>query len=401
MDMVETVSLGVWVAVGTRHERPEVNGVAHMLEHMAFKGTKTRTARAIAEEIEAVGGHLNAHTSREFTAFHATVLKADVALAVDIIADILQNSVFDEAELARERVVIAQEIGEAADIPDDVIFDEFQAAAFPGQPIGRPILGEADIIEKMQRGDVIDYMSRHYAAPIMVVAAAGNLDPAKFVATVEKAFTGLLSRAPEDGIVRATYKGGEFREARELEQAHFVLGFEGVPYADPDFYAIQVLSTLLGGGMSSRLFQEIRESRGLAYTIYSWAASYLDTGLFGVYAGTGEEQLAQLVPLVCDELNKVTQAVTPAELARARAQMKAGMLMSLESTYSRCEQLARQMHIFGRPLDIAEIVSQIDAVNEEAVRRVAARLFKSRPTLSALGPVGRLEPLEKIAARLA
>jgi predicted Zn-dependent peptidase len=205
MDMVETVSLGVWVAVGTRHERPEVNGVAHMLEHMAFKGTKTRTARAIAEEIEAVGGHLNAHTSREFTAFHATVLKADVALAVDIIADILQNSVFDEAELARERVVIAQEIGEAADIPDDVIFDEFQAAAFPGQPIGRPILGEADIIEKMQRGDVIDYMSRHYAAPIMVVAAAGNLDPAKFVATVEKAFTGLLSRAPEDGIVRATH----------------------------------------------------------------------------------------------------------------------------------------------------------------------------------------------------
>jgi predicted Zn-dependent peptidase len=400
MDTVETVSLGVWVAVGTRHERPEVNGVAHMLEHMAFKGTKTRTARGIAEEIEAVGGHLNAHTSREFTAFHATVLKADVELAVDILADILQHSVFDEAELARERVVIAQEIGEAADVPDDVIFDEFQAAAFPDQPMGRSILGEAEIIERMQRGDVIDYMSRHYAAPIMVVSAAGNLDPAKFSAAVEARFAGLPSRAAENGIDRAAYRGGEFREVRDLEQAHFVLGFEGISFAEPDFFALQVLSTLLGGGMSSRLFQEIRESRGLAYTIYSWAQSYTDTGLFGVYAGTGEEQLPELVPLVCDELVKVTRSVTGAELARARAQMKAGMLMSLESTYSRCEQLARQLHIFGRPLDLSEIVAKIDEVDEAAVRRVAARMLASRPTLSALGPVSSLESFDKIAARL-
>jgi predicted Zn-dependent peptidase len=399
MDAVETVSLGVWVAVGTRQERPEVNGVAHMLEHMAFKGTKTRTARGIAEEIEAVGGHLNAHTSREFTAFHATVLKADVELAVDIIGDILQNSVFDEAELARERVVIAQEIGEAADIPDDVIFDEFQAAAFPDQPMGRSILGEAEIIERMQRDDVTDYMSRHYAAPIMVVSAAGNLDPARFVAMVEKRFAGLPSHAPENATARAAYKGGEFREIRDLEQAHLVLGFEGVSFDDPDFYAVQVMSTLLGGGMSSRLFQEVRESRGLAYTIYSWAASYTDTGLFGVYAGTGEEQLAALMPLVCDELNKVMRSVTSAEVARARAQMKAGMLMSLESTYSRCEQLARQMHIFGRPLDISEIVAKIDAVDETAVRRAAARIIASRPTLSALGPVATLEAFDKIAAR--
>jgi predicted Zn-dependent peptidase len=284
---------------------------------MAFKGTKTRTARGIAEEIEAVGGHLNAHTSREFTAFHATVLKADVELAVDIIGDILQNSVFDEAELARERVVIAQEIGEAADIPDDVIFDD------------------------------------------MVVSAAGNLDPARFVAMVEKRFAGLPSHAPENATARAAYKGGEFREIRDLEQAHLVLGFD----------------------------------------IYSRAASYTDTGLFGVYAGTGEEQLAALMPLVCDELNKVMRSVTSAEVARARAQMKAGMLMSLESTYSRCEQLARQMHIFGRPLDISEIVAKIDAVDETAVRRAAARIIASRPTLSALGPVATLEAFDKIAAR--
>ena len=242
-------------------------------------------------------------------------------------------------------------------------------------------------------------MGRHYAAPRMVVAAAGNLDPGRFTEMVAKAFAALPSSAPESGTAPAIYRGGEFRETRDLEQAHLVLGFAGVSYADPDFFAVQVMSTLLGGGMSSRLFQEIRESRGLAYTIYSWSASYLDTGLFGVYAGTGQEQLAELVPLVCDELVKVTESVGEAELARARAQMKAGMLMSLESTYSRCEQLARQLLIFGRPLEISEIVGKIDAVDAEAVRRVMKRILKSRPTLSALGPVAGLESFDQIAAR--
>ena len=399
MDSVETVSLGLWVDVGTRHERPEVNGVAHMLEHMAFKGTKTRTARGIAEEIEAVGGQLNAHTGREFTAFHSTVLKADVGLAVDLIADILQNSVFDDAELARERVVIAQEIGEAADIPDDVIFDSFQETAFPDQPLGRPILGKADIIARIARNEIVDYLSLHYAAPHMVVSAAGKLDHAAFVARVGEAFAGLPASGAKNGVAPPLYKGGEFREVRDLEQAHLVLGFQGFSFADPDFYALQVLSTLLGGGMSSRLFQEVRESRGLAYTIYSWAASYTDTGLFGVYAGTGDEQLAELVPLVCDELVKITQSVGQAELARARAQIKAGMLMSLESTYSRCEQLARHLHIFGRPLEISEMVARIEAVDEAAVRRAASRIVATTPTLSALGAIHNLESYETIVGR--
>jgi predicted Zn-dependent peptidase len=306
---------------------------------------------------------------------------------------------FDEAELDRERVVIAQEIGEAADIPDDVVFDSFQAAAYPGQPIGRPILGEAEIIEKLPRREIMDYMGHHYAAPRMVVAAAGNLDPAAFSSQVERVFAGLSAHPLDNGAPPALYRGGEFRETRELEQAHFVLGFEGIAYSDPDFFALQVMSTLLGGGMSSRLFQEVRESRGLAYTIYSWAASYTDTGIFGVYAGTGQAQLATLVPLVCDELVKVTEQVGEAELARARAQMKAGMLMSLESTYSRCEQLARQLHLFDRPLDISEIVAKIDAVDADAVRRIATRLLKSSPTLSALGAIDGLESFDKIAAR--
>jgi predicted Zn-dependent peptidase len=401
MDTVETVSLGIWVDVGTRHEAREINGVAHMLEHMVFKGTKTRSARAIAEEIEAVGGQLNAHTSREFTAFHSTVLKADVALAVELLADILQNSVFDEAEIARERVVIAQEIGEAADIPDDVIFDSFQETAYPGQPLGRPVLGKAEIIARLGRPEIVDYLGRHYVAPRMVVSAAGQLDHAAFVAAVAERFATLPSRAVPNGIAPARYEGGEFREVRDLEQVHLVLGFEGINYADPDFFAVQVLSTLLGGGMSSRLFQEVRESRGLAYTIYSWAASYSDTGLFGVYAGTGEAQLGELVPLVCAEMMKVAESIGAAELARARAQMKAGMLMSLESTYARCEQLARQLHIFGRPLENFDIIARIDAVDETAVKRVASRIVSTTPTLSALGPVEDLESYEKIAARFA
>ncbi len=399
MPHVETVSLGVWVGVGTRHETAEINGVSHFLEHMAFKGTRTRSARAIAEEIEAVGGQLNAHTSRELTAFHATVLKEDVAVAIDIVADILQNSVFDEAEIARERVVIAQEIGEARDVPDDVVFDAFQSTAFPGQAMGWPILGSEENVAGMRRDALVTYMGAHYAAPRMVVAAAGNLDHAQFVAQVERAFAG-LGKARANGVAKAAYKGGEVRSDRELEQVHLVLGFEGLPYADPDFFALSVMSMALGGGMSSRLFQEIRELRGLVYSVYSFAAPYTDTGLFAVYAGTGEDQLGELVPLLCDEVAKAAGAnFAEAELGRARAQIKAGMLMSLESSSARCEQIARQIHVFGRVLDIDEIVGRIDAVDAAAVRRVAQRVLSGTPTLSALGPVTGLESYEKIAKR--
>ncbi len=399
MPSVETVSLGVWVAVGTRHERAEINGVSHFLEHMAFKGTRTRSARAIAEEIEAVGGQLNAHTSRELTAFHATVLKEDVGVAVDIVADILQNSMFDEAEIARERVVIAQEIGEARDVPDDVVFDAFQAAAYPGQAMGWPILGSEENVAGMRRAALVDYMSTHYGAPRMVVSAAGNLDHAAFVRLVEQAFAG-LGPVAANGVEKARYGGGDTRTARELEQVHLVLGFEGLPYADPDFFALSVMSMALGGGMSSRLFQEIRESRGLVYSVYSFAAPYTDTGLFAVYAGTGEDQLDELVPLLCGEVAKAaTEDFGEAELGRARAQLKAGMLMSLESTSARCEQIARQLQVFGRVLEIPEIVAKIDAVDAAAVRRVSGRILTGKPTFSALGPVAGLESYEAISAR--
>ncbi|NQU69521.1 MAG: insulinase family protein, partial [Rhodospirillales bacterium] len=257
MQAVESVSLGMWAHVGTRHERPEINGIAHMLEHMAFKGTKRRSARAIAEEIEDVGGHLNAYTSREFTAYHATVLRGDETLAVDMLADILQNSVFDEDELERERAVILQEIGQTNDTPDDVVFDHFQEIAFPDQPVGRSVLGTAEIVSNMPREALQGYMDEHYSASRMVFSAAGNIEHDAMVRLVEDAFDHLPGGAGSGSHAGepARYVGGEFRELRDLEQAHLVLGFEGISFTDPDYYPLSVLSVVLGGGMSSRLFQ--------------------------------------------------------------------------------------------------------------------------------------------------
>jgi predicted Zn-dependent peptidase len=397
---VDTVSLGIWVDVGTRHEPPQINGVAHFLEHMAFKGTERRSARAIAEEIEAVGGHLNAYTSRESTAYYAKVLKEDVPLALDILADILQNSTFDAEELERERTVILQEIGQANDTPDDIIFDYFQERAYPDQAMGRPVLGSPEIIRGLHRDDVVTYLRDHYGARRMVLAAAGNLEHERLVDLAET----LLSALPADRAVTtepARYTGGDCREERDLEQLHLVLGFPGVMLSDPDYYAASVLSTAFGGGMSSRLFQEIREKRGLVYAIHSFVHGYRDGGLFGIYAGTGEAEAAELVPALCEEAASLEDGFTAVELNRAKAQIKAGLLMSLESTSARCEQLAQHLLIHGTPFDPPEIVRRIEEVDDAAIRRVVARWRSAPPTLAAVGPLSRLEEFDRLRARLA
>jgi predicted Zn-dependent peptidase len=396
---VATVSIGLWVDVGTRHEPAAVNGVAHFLEHMAFKGTKRRSALAIAEEIEAVGGHLNAYTSRESTAYYAKVLKEDVALALDILADILQHSTFERAELERERTVILQEIGQANDTPDDVVFDHFQECAYPDQAMGRPVLGSPKIIRKLSRKSVVSYLRENYGAARMVLSAAGHLDHDEIVALADK----LLGAMPAERSVStepARYVGGDMRQERDLEQLHLVLGFPGLPLCDPDYYAAAVLSTAFGGGMSSRLFQEIREKRGLVYAINSFAHSYRDGGLFGVYAGTGEDESAELMPVLCDETRKLADGFTAVELARAKAQMKAGLLMSLESTSARCEQMAQHMLIHGVPFDPDDIVRRIDAVDDAAIGRVVAGWHSAPPTLVALGPTGKLEDFVRLEQRL-
>src|SRR6516162_6555441 len=399
IDTVDTVSLGIWVDVGTRHEPADVNGVAHFLEHMAFKGTRRRSALAIAEEIEAVGGHLNAYTSRESTAYYAKVLKEDVPLAVDILSDILQNSTFEPDEIERERTVILQEIGQANDTPDDIVFDHFQECAYPEQAMGRPVLGRPDIIRKIGRETVIDYLQRHYGARRMVLAAAGHLDHDQIASLADDS----LGRLPAERPVMsepARYTGGDRREHRDLEQLHLVLGFPGVVLGDPDYYAASVLSTAFGGGMSSRLFQEIREKRGLVYTIHSFVHGYRDGGLFGIYAGTGEAEAAELVPAMCNEVVRLEDGLTPVELNRAKTQMKAGLLMSLESSSARCEQLAQHLLIHGTPFDPPEVVRRIEAVDDAAIGRVVARWRSAPPTVAALGPLSRLEEYDKLHTRL-
>lgn len=398
MPDVETASLGVWIDAGARHETPAENGISHLLEHMAFKGTERRSAQQISEEIEAVGGHLNAYTSREHTAYVARVLKEDVPLAVDLMADILQHATFDEEELARERAVVMQEIAQLHDTPDDLVFDFFQAAAYPDQPMGRSILGTPEGVSAMSREELKAYMSGHYSADRMVLVAAGRVDHDSLVALAEQHFDSIRGCYKVEAAA-AVYEGGDARESRELKQVHLVIGFDGVAYDHPNYYPHHVLSTALGGGMSSRLFQEVREKRGLAYAVYTFNSTYVDGGLFGIYAGCGAEQARELVTVISDETVKVADGINEEELKRARNQLKAGLLMSLESSSARCEQIGRQMLVFGRPIPPAEMIEKIEAVDSAALRRVADRLVEGKPTVAAIGPIGGVEPYERLAAR--
>ena len=396
---VESVSLGVWVRAGTRYEQPQVNGVAHLLEHMVFKGTERRSAREIAEAIEAVGGNINAYTSRETTAYYAKVLKNDAGLAVDVLADILQHSLFDDAELGRERSVVLQEIGQAHDTPDDVVFDHFQSTAFPDQPLGRPVLGKSEIVANMSRDAIVSFRDTHYRTGRMVVAAAGNIEHEQIVDHAAQVF-GALQNGGDDASQEAVYNGGEYREGRDLEQIHMVLGFRGAPIGTSDFYTLSVLSNLFGGGMSSRLFQEIREERGLVYSIDTFMSAFADTGLFGVYAGTGTGQIEELIPALCDQITGLAGSLREDEVARSRAQLKSSLLMALESTGARCEQVAQHLLIFGRVLPIDEMVARIDAIDTEQIGALARQIFSVSPVLAAVGPLAKLEPYDTIKQRL-
>lgn len=400
MPHLETASLGVWVNCGSRHERSDEHGISHFLEHMAFKGTKTRTARQIAEEIEAVGGDLNAATGVEVTAYYARMLRQDVPLALEVLADILSNPRFDDDEIAREKNVIIQEIGALEDTPDDLVFDFLQATAYANQPVGRSILGTPATVRAVDAPMLRDYLGRHYRGPGTVVAAAGAVDHAAVLHDVERLFGG-FSRPAQGRPEPAQFHGGVHIEGRDLEQAHLALALEGVPQRDPTLYSLQVFTNVLGGGMSSRLFQEVRETRGLCYSIYCFHSPYADTGLFGLYAGTDASDAQELMRVVVDEMEAAAEQLTEAEVNRAKAQMKTGLLMALESSGARAEQLARQMIIHDRVMPIEEIVARVDAVTVESARAAGrALMVRSRPAVAALGP-GGLESAAAIAESLA
>ena len=390
MPSLETVSMGIWNFVGGRDELENINGVAHLLEHMAFKGTATKSALQIAETIEDVGGDINAYTSKEITAYYVKLIAEDLPLGIDILTDILQNSSFAEDELNRERGVILQEIGMYLDTPDDMIFDYWQEKAYPNQPIGRSILGKTDIIKHITRDQVKDFMMSHYNPNKMIVSAAGKINHEEFVEQITKACINLPVGTTNNRQL-SKYVSGEYREKKDLEQIHLLLGFEGIDYHHEDYYSLLVYSSLLGGGMSSRLFQEIREKRGLVYGISSFSSSYTDTGMFGIYAGTGETQIEELIPVLCDELNNSPNSISEKEINRGKAQLKAGLMMGRESAFRRCESAARQLLVFNHVIDPMDTIKKIDAVSKKTVENIAKTIVRGSMTISSIGPIKKLE----------
>lgn len=399
MPGLESASIGIWVSAGGRHETSAQNGIAHFLEHMAFKGTEKRNALEIAEAIEDVGGYINAYTSREVTAYYARVLKGDVSLALDVIGDIVLNPVFDAAEIEIERGVILQEIGQSLDTPDDVIFDWLQERAYPDQPIGRTILGAEERVKAFDRSDLAGFVAGHYRPERMILSAAGGVDHDEIVRLAEEMFGG-MSGGKVLGYVPARFQGGEYRTEKALEQAHFALGLESPDYCDPEIYTAQIYANALGGGMSSRLFQEVREKRGLCYSIYAQAGAYADTGMTTIYAGTSGAQVAELADITIDELKRAAEDMNSTEIARARTQMKAGMVMGLESPSSRAERQARMLSIWDHIPDLSETVDRIDSVTDDDVRRFAEHMaVVARPALALYGPVSEAPDLAKMQER--
>ena len=399
MPEVKTAAIGVFVAAGSRHESAGEHGLSHLLEHMAFKGTSSRNARDIAEAIEDVGGDLNAETGVERTGYFARVLGSDTGLALEVIGDILTDSQFDATELEREKNVIVQEIGAVEDAPDDLVFDLFTASAWPDQAIGRPILGTRVGVGAFDRDAIADYLSSHYSAPAMVVAAAGAVEHEEVVSLAQCRLD-RLSRAPAPSQTAASYRGGETKLRKRSEQTHVVVGFEGRPAGAPDHDAAQVFAAVTGGGMSSRLFQEVREKRGLAYSIYGFHWDYSDTGLFGFCAGSADRDAAEVVNASIDCLAEAAHRVDESEIRRAKAQMKVSLLTSLESPGARVQQLARQMQVFGRPLSFDAMLDRVDAVTVEEVRKTGSSMLRSTPTVAAIGAVSKIPGQAKIARGL-
>lgn len=387
MDTVETVAVGVFVGAGARLEDAKNNGISHFLEHMAFKGTQRRSALDIAAEIEGVGGNMNAYTGYESTAYYVKTLKEDMPLSLDMLADILQNPTFPEHEMERERGVILQEINHTLDTPDDYVFELAQQYSWPDNPLGRPIAGTGDTVRALKTSDLRAYMKAQYHAGNMMVAAAGNLVHDDLVHLVKQYFADLPAGEPSRFPV-ATFTGAVAASVRGIEQQQLVFEMPGIPYGHPDYYAAHVWNTLLGGGMASRLFQEIREKRGLVYSVFSYLQNYQGAGVFGVYAATGPEQVDELATALGACLRESTQNITDEEFNRARTQLKASLMMGQESTNSRMNRLAFNHMVHGRHVPLKETLSLIDAVTIADMQRVATFILGHKQhVLAGVGPL--------------
>lgn len=395
---VSTASVGVWVGTGSRNERPAEHGLSHLIEHMAFKGTESRSARRIAEDIENVGGEINAATGVEHTSYTARLLGEDIAVAIDVIGDILTRSVFDGQELTREKSVILQEYAAVEDTPDDLIYDVFQETAFSAQPIGRPILGRPETIESFNAVSIRSFMAREYIPRNMVLVATGPIDHREIVTQAEPIF----GHMPDDRVQPAEpgiYHGGEKRIPRNLEQANIVFGLPGLSFRDKSYYALHLFAHILGGGLTSRLWHEVRETRGLAYAIDAFHWPFSDCGIFGIGAGTSARDLTELLKVSLDCTWRATENISDTEISRAKRQMKVGMLTALESPAGRIERIARQLLTWGRIIPIEEVVQRIDALTAEEIRQSGKTAMGGKQTLVSIGPVKKLPALAELSAK--
>jgi predicted Zn-dependent peptidase len=401
MPHVETASLAVMIGAGSRDERQDEHGLAHFLEHMAFKGTERRNALAIAADVERVGGDLNAATSVEQTSYTVRLLREDVDLGLDVISDILGHSLFDPGEIKREKTVVLQEIAGVDDDPDDLVYDRFTECAFKDQAVGLPILGTAKTVRGLSRDKLTGFLQREYRTGRMIVAAAGAVDHDRIVEAAAKQFAQFPSGAAET-LVRpnAIYTGGEARAGKRLEQAHVIVGFNAPSHHDPDYYAAQIFTSIVGGGMASRLFQEVREVRGLAYSIYAFLWGYSDCGVFGVSYGASEKHAKAAMDVSIETLQKAAADVTEEEVLRAKAQLKVSLMMALESSSARAEQMARHLLAFDRVIPPAEIMARVEAITAADICRVGQMMLSSAPTLSALGPSRGLPDIASVQSRL-
>jgi predicted Zn-dependent peptidase len=371
-----SVTVGIWVENGSRYERPEQAGISHFLEHLFFKGTARRSAAQIAEEIDAVGGVLNAFTGKEYTCYYAKVLDEHLPLALDLLSDVFTQSQFAEEEIDRERNVIVQEISQIEDTPDDLVHDLFMQAFWPGHPLARPIAGTAATVSTLRRKEFLDFLGERYCPDRILVAAAGNLRHEALVDVVSAQLGPLRGTSPLlDGPSPVQGRGVLVHE-KDLEQVHLCFGAPGIAQLDEDRYAVHLLNSSLGGGMSSRLFQEIRERQGKAYTVYSFLTSYRDAGYAGAYVGTSAEWIAPVTDAIRVELARlVADGLMPTELARAKTQMKGSMQLGLETSDSRMSRIAKNDIYYGRDVPIAEVAARFDAVTNDDIVRVASRLF--------------------------
>ena len=386
MPHATTLSIGIWVNAGARDEHDNEQGIAHMLEHMAFKGTKRRDAQAIATDVENVGGFMNAHTSREETAYYLRLLPEYLDLGVDVLADILTESTLPFDEIERERGVIIQEIGQSLDTPDDLVFDLFAAACYGDHTLGRPILGTVDSVSAFSRRNLEAFLQRHYGARQMLVCAAGALDHDDLACRIEKRL-GTIGDATFAARQPAKWAAGRQLVKRDLEQSHIIFGLPTAVKSIVDRFSLMALSTLYGGGMSSRLFQQVREKRGLCYSIFSFAALHSDGGSFGVYAGTSATQVNEMLSVCAGELAAVASGVADCEVERAKAQIRASLLMNRESVSSCADALARQIMLFGYPQHDSELLDAIDAIDGAKIGALAASLVGGdAPSMACVGP---------------